>query len=255
MQDIKSIGSSVIGDEDMRLFMHTLMSGAGGLGMELSDDEVKTFASMYQELMKFNESINLTSIIKPEEFAVKHILDSLLCSRILHEMGSGQVVDVGTGAGFPGLPLAIHYPCLHFTLVESVGKKADYVRYISDLLGLENVQVIQARAEELGRQGSHREKYDVAMARGVAMLSILVEYCLPLVKVGGIFIAMKGPGAQEEIANASRALGETGGEIEKVDEITLPLGQVLRRLVVIRKQRPCPARYPRRPGIPAKKPL
>lgn len=186
----------------------------------------------------------------------KHFLDSLTCTYAWREMEPpASLIDIGTGAGFPGIPLKILMPGLHLTLVESIGKKADFCRHIVDTLLLENVEVITARAEEVGAQGAHREMYDAATARAVAQLNILAEYLLPLVRVGGFAIAQKGNTAPAESQQANRAITILGGVIRPLIPVMIPRVEEARYLVVMKKIKPTPAAYPRRVGIPSRKPL
>ena len=182
------------------------------LGMDLSPVQEEAFQVYAQELLLWNERINLTAIREPADMIRKHFLDSLTCTYAWREMEPpASLIDIGTGAGFPGIPLKILMPGLRLTLVESIGKKADFCRHIVDTLQLENVEVITARAEEVGAQDTHREMYDAATARAVAQLNILAEYLLPLVRVGGFAIAQKGNTAPAESQQANRAITILGG--------------------------------------------
>lgn len=182
------------------------------LGMDLSPVQEESFRVYARELLSWNEQINLTAIREPADMIRKHFLDSLTCTYAWREMEPpASLIDIGTGAGFPGIPLKILMPGLRLTLVESIGKKADFCRHIVDTLQLENVEVITARAEEVGAQDTHREMYDAATARAVAQLNILAEYLLPLVRVGGFAIAQKGNTAPAESQQANRAITILGG--------------------------------------------
>lgn len=226
------------------------------LGMDLSPVQEEAFQVYAQELLLWNERINLTAIREPADMIRKHFLDSLTCTYAWREMEPpASLIDIGTGAGFPGIPLKILMPGLHLTLVESIGKKADFCRHIVDTLLLENVEVITARAEEVGAQGAHREMYDAATARAVAQLNILAEYLLPLVRVGGFAIAQKGNTAPAESQQANRAITILGGVIRPLILVMIPRVEEARYLVVMKKIKPTPAAYPRRVGIPSRKPL
>lgn len=226
------------------------------LGMDLSPVQEEAFQVYAQELLLWNERINLTAIREPADMIRKHFLDSLTCTYAWREMEPpASLIDIGTGAGFPGIPLKILMPGLHLTLVESIGKKADFCRHIVDTLLLENVEVITARAEEVGAQGAHREMYDAATARAVAQLNILAEYLLPLVRVGGFAIAQKGNTAPAESQQANRAITILGGVIRPLIPVMIPRVEEARYLVVMKKIKPTPAAYPRRVGIPSRKPL
>lgn len=226
------------------------------LGMDLSPVQEESFRVYAQELLLWNERINLTAIREPADMIRKHFLDSLTCTFAWREMEPpASLIDIGTGAGFPGIPLKILMPGLRLTLVESIGKKADFCRHIVDTLQLENVEVITARAEEVGAQDTHREMYDAATARAVAQLNILAEYLLPLVRVGGFAIAQKGNTAPAESQQANRAITILGGVIRPLILVMIPRVEEARYLVVMKKIKPTPAAYPRRVGIPSRKPL
>ncbi len=226
------------------------------LGMDLSPVQEESFRVYARELLLWNERINLTAIREPADIIRKHFLDSLTCTFAWREMEPpASLIDIGTGAGFPGIPLKILMPGLRLTLVESIGKKADFCRHIVDTLLLENVEVITARAEEVGAQDTHREMYDAATARAVAQLNILAEYLLPLVRVGGFAIAQKGNTAPAESQQANRAITILGGVIRPLIPVMIPRVEEARYLVVMKKIKPTPAAYPRRVGIPSRKPL
>jgi len=232
-----------------------LKEGATHFGLTLTNAQLAAFEQYSQELVAWNQKVNLTRITAPEEIAVKHFLDSLSVQLALGDLpASFSVIDVGTGAGFPGLPLKIVRPDLRLTLLESTAKKAAFLHHIVDRLSLTNVRIVTARAEEAGQKTEHREQYDVAIARAVSALPALVEYTLPLVKVGGLVIAQKGQDPAAEVNDAARALGILGGKIRQVMPVTVTgLETAARHLVVMQKIKPTPKRYPRRPGLPAKK--
>ena len=224
-------------------------------GISLSARQVRMFQIYEQELILWNEKFNLTAIRDYEGIRTKHFLDSLT---VLSEMTSpvpSRVVDVGTGAGFPGLPLKIVMPDLHLTLVESVGKKVDFCRHMVETLRLENVELVTARAEDIGQMEKYREKFDWAIARAVAVMPVLAEYLLPLVRVGGCILAQKGENARAETQSAERAFCILGGNLRRIRSLTLPGVVDERYLVVVEKKAATPKQYPRRAGIPAKKPL
>lgn len=224
------------------------------LGIQLSPAQINALEIYEQELLRWNERVNLTAIRDVQQIRIKHFLDSLTCLSVIR--GSGErIIDVGTGAGFPGLPLKIIYPTIQLTLVESVGKKADFCRHLIQVLRLESVQVIQERAETVGRMPAHRQQYDWAVARAVAIMPVLVEYLLPLVRVGGAMLAMKGESAPAETHQAEYAIRLLGGHLRKLTPITLPTVVEERYLVVVDKVASTPDAYPRRVGIPAKRPL
>ncbi len=225
------------------------------MGVRLSPRQLAAFARYEEELLDWNARFNLTAIRESEGVRTKHFLDSLTCMLAWRETPPSSLIDIGTGAGFPGLPLKIFQPALQLTLVESVGKKAEFCRHVAGTLGMERVEVLQARAEEVGQMPKHREKYDWATARAVANLPILVEYLLPLVKVGGAVLAQKGSSGPAEAQSSEKAIHLLGGRLRQLINITLPGVVEERYLIVIDKIAATPSNYPRRVGIPAKKPL
>lgn len=224
------------------------------LGIQLSTVQIGALEVYEQELLRWNERVNLTAIRDAEQIRIKHFLDSLTCLSVMRSPCE-RVIDVGTGAGFPGVPLKIVYPGIQLTLVESVGKKADFCRHLVKTLRLEGVQVIQERAETVGQMPAHRQQYDWAVARAVAVMPVLVEYLLPLVRVGGTMLAMKGESAPAETQQAEHAIRILGGHLRKLTPITLPGVVEERYLVAVDKVASTPDAYPRRAGIPAKRPL
>jgi len=236
--------------------MTSLTHGAQHFNLILTEAQQQAFDTYRRELMAWNEKVNLTRIIEPEEITVKHFLDSLSIYPFLADFSPDfSLIDVGTGAGFPGLPLKIVLPGIDLTLLESTRKKTTFLQHIVDTLNLTQVTVVTARAEEAGRQPAHRQQYDVAVARAVATLPILTEYTLPLVKVGGMVIVQKGRHPAEEVKAAANALGILGGKIEQILPVAVPGLNAERHLVVIRKRKPTPKQYPRHAGLPAKKPI
>lgn len=225
------------------------------IGIRLSPSQLDAFCQYERELLEWNARFNLTAIQDPSKIRIKHFLDSLTCLIVMRDRPMERIIDVGTGAGFPGLPIKIACPSIHLTLVESVGKKADFCRHVARKLGLDKVEVLQARAEEVGHQPAHREKYDWALARAVAIMPVLAEYLLPLVRIGGGMIAMKGEGAHAETQSAGHALRILGGQLNRLLPVTLPGVADERYLVVIDKVAATPPQYPRRVGIPTKRPL
>jgi 16S rRNA (guanine527-N7)-methyltransferase len=236
--------------------MDLLKAGAKEWGLTLSPPQEGAFRLYYEQLLIWNERINLTSITDCEEVQVKHFLDSLSCLRILDTFApDARCIDVGAGAGFPGLALKIVRPRLSLTLLESVGKKVRFLTHMVAALGVQDTEVVQGRAEELGRNPDYREAFDVALARAVAQMSVLVEYALPLVRLGGIFVAQKGDDIEVEVESAGAAIKILGGRVSEIRPVELPGVESARHLVVVEKVGPTTERYPRRPGIPAKRPL
>jgi len=229
-----------------------LRKGAGEFGADLDDSKISLLLSYKDILLEWNEKMNLTAIEDDREFIIKHFVDSL--SIIPYLKNAGNLIDVGTGAGFPGLPVKIAQPSLDVVLLDSLEKRTAFLKHVIETLSLTGISAIHSRAEDAGRSPQHREKYDVAVARAVAALPVLLEYCLPLVKVGGIFIAMKGSSV-DEIESAHKALDILGGKIEEINELTLPDSDIKRNIIIVKKFRQIPTKYPRKAGKPAKEPL
>ena len=259
--------------------MNLLFDGARALGLELNEEHLRTFEVYYRELVAWNEKVNLTAITDYEQVQIKHFLDSLTCllalkgvkeqrTREQETKSQGSLrpcspvtllpclaIDIGAGAGFPGLPLKIVCRNLQLTLLEASGKKVRFLEHIVSRLGLEGVEVIKGRAEEVGQDAAHREGYDLALARAVAELPVLVEYALPFCRLGGLFVAQKGPEGDAEARAAEGAMSTLGGSLRRIVHLELPHLAEPRSLVVIEKTAPTPEKYPRRPGIPSKRPL
>ncbi len=248
-----------------------LQQGSQRLGVPLTDKQLDQFARYHETLVDWNQRMNLTSIIEWEEVQTKHFLDSLVGLPLLAEemglslplseslseppLGPLHLVDVGTGAGFPGVPLRIAAPPLRLTLIDGTGKKIQFLSHLRDELGLKQVDVVQGRAEELGRQATYREQFDVATARAVAPLNTLLEYLLPLVKVGGWAMVYKGARAAEEFVEARRAIDELGGETTRFAPVEVPFLEGQRFVLLIKKVGESPERYPRGQGLARKEPL
>ena len=223
--------------------------------VHLTARQVIALATYEKELLEWNQKFNLTAIRDVESIRTKHFLDSYSCVQAWKAQPPQRLVDVGTGAGFPGLPLKIIYPAMHITLVESVGKKVSFCQHIINTLGLEGIEVIHSRAEDIGQNSSHREKYDCAVARAVANLNILSEYLLPLVKIGGIMLAQKGESGPAEAQSAEKAMKILGGKLKQLIPVNLPGVVDDRYLVLVDKVAATPPKYPRKAGIPMKTPL
>lgn len=220
---------------------------------ELTKKMQQQFEDYMKLLLEWNEKINLTAITEEDDIILKHFIDSLTISKYIEDGKS--MVDVGTGAGFPGIPIKIARNNIKVTLVDSLNKRILFLNDIIEKLGLQQVDTLHYRAEEFGQNKKYRESFDIATSRAVANLSTLVEYLLPLVKVGGICICMKGSEIQDELKNAKKAIQVLGGKIESVEEFTLPESDIKRNIVIIKKIASTPNRYPRKPGTPAKEPL
>jgi 16S rRNA (guanine527-N7)-methyltransferase len=225
------------------------------LGISLTERQVRDFETYEELLLEWNQRVNLTAITAGEGIRTKHFLDSLSCLKAVRARPGLRIIDVGTGAGFPGIPVKIVLPGMRLTLVEATGKKADFCRMLVERLGLSDVTVLHARAEEVGQNPAHREAYHWALARAVADLSVLAEYLLPLVEMGGHVLAQKGESGPAEAHGAAGALHLLGGAVEKIEPVELPGIAEPRYLIVIRKTAATPAQYPRRTGVPSKKPL
>lgn len=239
--------------------MDLLAAGAQRLAIALDADQLRQFQRYADELLAWNARANLTAITTPAGIQLRHFLDSLTCLIPLRERWQAdeplELLDVGTGAGFPGLPLKLVWPALRLTLLDSVAKKTAFLEHLVRVLGLEGVRIITARAEELGRQPDHRDHYDVVVSRAVAELPVLVELGLPFLRPGGLLIAPRKGDLAAQIAAAGRALAELGGRARPPIPIELPGEPDGRGLVVVEKLGPTPERYPRRTGIPEKRPL
>ena len=237
--------------------MEVLLRGIKRLGFDLGEEQIPLFQRYFQTLVDWNTRINLTAITNDREVQAKHFLDSLTVSLVVPKdvLAKGRLMDVGSGAGFPGLPLKVLWPGLQVTLVESVGKKAAFLRHLTDTLGLEGVEVCTQRAESLAHDSRMRETFDVVVSRAVADLSVLAELTLPFCKLGGRVVAQKKSGIEDELKRAERAISLLGGTLERVEVVDLEEIGEPRWLVVLTKDTESSSSYPRRPGIPAKRPL
>jgi 16S rRNA (guanine527-N7)-methyltransferase len=224
-------------------------------GIHLNKNQVAALELFSRELLDWNQKFNLTAIRDAESIRTKHFLDSFSCVLAWKNSPPNCLIDIGTGAGFPGLPLKILYPRMQLTLVESVGKKAGFCRHMVEMLELREVEVLQIRAEDAGQMEAHREHYDWAVARAVANLPVLAEYLLPLVHMGGTMLAQKGESGPAEAHGAEKVIKLMGGHIRQLLPVTLPGVVEERYLVLVDKIATTPPGYPRNPGIPAKKPL
>jgi 16S rRNA (guanine527-N7)-methyltransferase len=241
-----------------------LADGARKLGIPLTDDQLDAFQIYYETLIDWNMRVNLTRITDYEAVQVKHFLDSLSCLSVIQHVSADsgrasaagpQAIDVGAGAGFPGVPLKIAMPTLRLTLLEATGKKVEYLGFLVKRLALTDVKVVKARAEEAGQDPTHREGYDLALARALAGMATLAELTLPLVRVGGLVIAQKGENPTAEVEAAQNAIVTLGGRVKEIQPVAVPGLEGARHLVVLEKVSPGPPKYPRRPGMPAKRPM
>ncbi len=220
-----------------------------------NNDKAAKYEKYMYNILELNKSINLTTITDRDEFILKHYVDSITCANSDEFLEANSIIDVGTGGGFPGVPLAIAFPEKKFTLIDSLNKRVKIINDLCSKLGIKNVKAIHGRAEELGRQNNLRESFDLCISRAVANMSTLSEYCLPFVKIGGTFIAYKGPNCREEIENAELAMEKLGGEVYGVFYNELEGFEFDHVLVYIDKINSTPKKFPRKAGTPAKEPL
>lgn len=220
---------------------------------EIDDNKIQKFYDYMNLLVEWNKKINLTAITKEKDIILKHFVDSLTVLKYIKENKS--IVDVGTGAGFPGIPLAIMNDSLKITLVDSLNKRINFLNEVCSKIKLKNTKAIHSRAEEFGQDNNYRESYDIAISRAVSNLTVLAEYLLPLVKVGGKIICMKGPDIEEELKQAKSAIDILGGKFERCDNFCLPKSDISRNIIIINKIKETPKKYPRKAGTPVKTPL
>lgn len=221
--------------------------------VDLNSDKLNIYKKYMDLVLDWNNKINLTAIKDEDEFILKHFIDSLTVKDLIDD--NSKVIDVGTGAGFPGIPLKIYNDSLDITLLDSLNKRVKFLDLVIEELSLNSIDTIHGRAEDIAHLNNYREKYDVAISRAVAQLNVLVEYLLPFVKVGGKCICMKGPNASEEIENSKKAIEKLGGKIEVVNKIVLPDSNFERNIVVIKKIKNTNLKFPRKAGMPSKEPL
>lgn len=238
--------------EDVMAF---LKNEALRCGISLDDEAVDRFMAYKDMLIEWNERINLTSITDDMGIIIKHFIDSLLCYSTGVIRPDARLMDIGTGAGFPGLALKIAFPSLKVCLMDSVQKKLNFLDYVIKALSLADVELIWGRAEDYAGKKGYREAFDVVTARALASLPVLAEYCLPFAKLGGYVLCMKGPDVDDELSKAGKAVSLMGGRLSDVMRAELPMSGGERRIVVLNKVTRTPAAYPRRAGIPSKKPI
>ena len=238
---------------DLTKFKH----GLEELNITLTDEQIEQFLQYYEMLVEKNKVMNLTGITEYEEVIQKHFLDSLSLIRVIPDIASQKltVIDLGTGAGFPGIPLKIAFPELDITLMDSLNKRILFLQEVIDALGQKKVSAVHGRAEEMASNATHRQQYDLCVSRAVSNLAVLTEYCLPFVKKGGLFVSYKSADSDAEIQEGKKAISILGGKLTSVDKFQLPDSDLRRALVCIKKVKDTPKKYPRKAGTPAKLPL
>ncbi|MBS6558849.1 MAG: 16S rRNA (guanine(527)-N(7))-methyltransferase RsmG [Clostridiales bacterium] len=235
--------------------MEQLKKKSEMLDIALSEEQLQQFLSYYEMLIEKNKVMNLTAITEKEEVIDKHFIDSISLNKAMDVTKPLKILDLGTGAGFPGIPLKIAYPNLEITLLDSLNKRIKFLDEVIEALGLEGIVTIHGRAEDYAKQASYREQFDICVSRAVANLATLSEYCLPYVKEGGCFISYKSGSVEEELEQSKKAIFELGGKVKEVIAFTLPETDIERTFVVIEKVRKTPKKYPRKAGLPSKEPI
>ncbi|UNK18481.1 16S rRNA (guanine(527)-N(7))-methyltransferase RsmG [Paenibacillus sp. N3/727] len=238
-------------DAIQEAFVHRLSES----GITLNEKQLDQFENYYKILVEWNEKMNLTGITDRDQVYTKHFYDSVSLAFYIDMEKVSSLADIGSGAGFPGIPLKICFPHLRLTIVDSLNKRINFLKHVADSIGLEQVELLHGRAEEIARKHGHRDGFDLVTARAVARMAVLNEFCLPFVKVGGQFAAMKGSDPSDELKEASRSLKELRGTLGKVHSFSLPVEESDRHIVVIDKKGATPAKYPRKAGTAAKTPL
>lgn len=223
------------------------------MNIMFSDKQINQFYKYMNLLIKWNEKINLTAITEPKDIILKHFIDSLTVDKYIKN--EELLVDVGTGAGFPGIPIKIFRPDIRVVLVDSLNKRINFLNEVINELELQKIEAIHSRVEEFGKNKNYREKFDIVTARAVANLSVLSEYLLPLVKIGGKCICMKGNEIEQELDNSKNAIKTLGGKVNKVEKFKLPESDINRHIIIIDKIKDTPSKFPRKPGIPSKEPI
>ena len=234
-------------------FKNKMIELSKKINVQLNDEQIKKYFDYMTLLLDWNEKINLTAITEMDDVILKHFIDSMTIFKYIENEES--IIDVGTGAGFPGIPIAIMKKDVKITLLDSLNKRINFLNEVCSELKINNVETIHGRAEEIGKNKEHREKYDIAVSRAVANMSTLSEYLIPLVKIGGKCICMKGSEIEQELEQAKFAIKELGGKIEKVEKFTLPDSDMERNIIIIKKIKETSNKYPRKAGMPSKDPI
>lgn len=235
--------------------LNILVDVFGDFGILYNDMTIQRFAQYMKLVLEWNKKVNLTAITEAEQFVIKHFVDSVSCAADKFFNNANNVIDIGTGAGFPGIPLAIIAPDKEFLLADSLNKRVKILKQIIEELGINNVSVVHGRAEELAKQKQYREKYDICVSRAVSQLCVLSEYCLPFVRKGGYFAAYKGIDSDTEIEAAKKAIHTLGGKLETISDRNMSKYGLFHRIIYIKKIKLTSNQYPRKPGIPEKLPL
>lgn len=235
--------------------MEALKKALELMGGPSDEVTVNKYQQYMEGVLDWNEKVNLTNITDPEEFVIKHFIDSIICIDYPEFEEAGKIIDVGTGGGFPGVPLAIAAPDKEFILMDSLNKRLKIIDELCGQIGIGNVTTVHARAEELAKNKAHREQYDLCVSRAVANMATLAEYCLPFIKIGGCLMAYKGPDAEREVEEARKALYLLGGQVEEIREGNLKEFGIDHKVVIIKKVKNTPSKFPRKAGTPAKEPL
>lgn len=238
---------------ELEQFETSLKEKLSKINLEISQEQAKVFYNYMKLLIEWNEKINLTAIIEPEEIILKHFVDSLTISKYIGQ--NDKIADIGTGAGFPGIPLKILHSENEIFLIDSLNKRIKFLEEIIEKNNLEKIFAIHARAEEIGHNKQYRVNFDIVTSRAVAKLNVLVEYMMPLLKIGGRCICLKGPNVEQEIEEANKAIKILGGKIEKTEKIILPDSDIQRTIIIIKAVKQLPNRYPRKAGTPINSPL
>ena len=234
-------------------FKNKIIELSNKINVEITDEQISKYYEYMNLLLEWNEKINLTAITKEDEIILKHFIDSMTVIKYIEK--NSEIIDVGTGAGFPGIPIAIMRKDTNLTLLDSLNKRVIFLNEVSYNLNLKNIKNIHGRAEDFGQNKNERENYDIAISRAVANMTTLVEYLIPFVKIGGYCICMKGSEIESEIEQAKYAIKELGGKIEKIDNFYLPDSNIVRNVVIIKKIKETSSKYPRKAGMPSKMPM
>ncbi len=240
-----------------QVFVDKMMAGCDDLGISLSEEQLDQFYQYYEFLIERNRVMNLTAITELEDVIDKHFIDSLSLVKAIEGWKDSEInlIDVGTGAGFPGIPLKIAFPLVSVTLLDSLNKRISFLQEVIEKLHLSGIKALHSRAEDFGRDKIYREKFDICVSRAVANIATLSEYCIPLVRVGGVFVAYKSGKIEEELEKGKRAIHVLGGEIEGTEDFILSGTDAKRSLIIIKKKKNTEKRYPRKAGLPAKEPI